>query len=451
MTSPPSRRTLTVGLVLIVSVTAFEALAVATILPDTVREIGGLAWYGWAFSGFMLANLAAIPVAGRATDRHGPAAPFVIGAALFTVGLVVAGFASSMAVLVAGRVVQGAGAAVISSVAWVAVARAYEPAEQPRMMALLSSAWVVPGLFGPAIAAGVAVAAGWRAVFLGLVPFTIVASALALGGLRTLGPPAGERAPPSARIRDAAMVAVGVAATLLAVRSTLPVLTVGLAVAGLVATAYGLRRLLPPGTLRAAPGQPAAMAVLSALVFAFFAVEAFLPLAIVEVRHAGNAVVATTLTAGTLAWSLGAWLQSRLAGWGRRALLRTGLTLLLVGVATSAAPLLPGLSPWSAVGAWAIGGLGIGIAYPVSTLAILADAPPGREGEVSGTMQIASSLAIAVGTGLGGDLLARFAADGGDIALGIACVNVAATLAALAGLAAARGVADAHPGLEPSA
>jgi MFS family permease len=451
VTSPPSRRTLTVGLVLIVSVTAFEALAVATILPDTVREIGGLAWYGWVFSGFMLANLAAIPVAGRATDRHGPAMPFVAGAALFVVGLVVAGVAQSMAVLVAGRIVQGAGAAAISSVAWVAVARAYDPAEQPRMMALLSSAWVVPGLFGPAIAAGVAAAAGWRTVFLGLVPFTIVASVMALGGLRTLGPPTGARPPASARISDAVLVAVGVSMTLLAVRSAHLALTIGLGVVGFVTSVWALRRLLPLGTLRAAPGLPAAIAVLTLLTFAFFAVEAFLPLAIVEVRHAGTIVVATTLTTGTLAWSAGAWLQARMSAWGRRALLQIGLALLVVGVGASVAPLLPALSPWSAVVAWAFAGLGIGIAHPVSTLAILAGAPAGREGEVSGTMQIASSLAIAVGTGLGGDLLARFAADGGSIALGIAGVNAAAVVAGLLALVATRGVADARAGLQPPA
>lgn len=451
MTAPASRRTLTVGLVLIVSVTAFEALAVATILPDTVREIGGLGWYGWVFSGFMLANLAALPVAGRATDRHGPAAPFVVGAALFATGLVVAGVAQSMAVLVAGRIVQGAGAAAISSVAWVAVARAYDAGEQPRMMALLSSAWVVPGLFGPAIAAGVATTVGWRMVFLGLVPFTIAASALALGGLRTLGPPAEERPPPAARVVDAALVAIGVSLALLAVRSAMPALSLGLGVAGLVAAVVGLRRLLPAGTLRAAPGLPAATAVMALLTFAFFAVEAFLPLAIVEVRHAGNAVVATTLTTGTLAWSTGAWLQARLAGWGRRALLRVGLVLLVVGVGASAAPLVPALTPWSAVAAWALAGLGIGIAHPVTSLAILAGAPAGREGEASGTMQIASSLAIALGTGLGGDLLARFAADGGTIALGIAGVNAAAVVAGVLALVATRGVADARPGLQPAA
>jgi len=55
---------LTIGLLLTVSMAAFEALAVATILPETVREIGGLEWYGWAFTGYMLAHLVGIPLAG---------------------------------------------------------------------------------------------------------------------------------------------------------------------------------------------------------------------------------------------------------------------------------------------------------------------------------------------------------------------------------------------------
>src|SRR5262249_58957659 len=96
------------------------------------------------------------------------------------VGLGVAGSAHSMLVLVAGRVLQGAGAAALSAVSYVAVARAYPADAQPRMMAMLSSAWVIPGLFGPALAAAVARSAGWRFVFLGLVPATLLAGGLAL-------------------------------------------------------------------------------------------------------------------------------------------------------------------------------------------------------------------------------------------------------------------------------
>ena len=69
-------RVLTIGLVLAVSMAAFEALAVATILPATVADIGGLPLYGWTFSAFMLAEIVGISVAGQAGDARGLGPPF---------------------------------------------------------------------------------------------------------------------------------------------------------------------------------------------------------------------------------------------------------------------------------------------------------------------------------------------------------------------------------------
>jgi MFS family permease len=423
---------------------AFEALAVATILPETVREIGGLEFYGWAFTGFMLANLVGIPLAGEAADRRGPVMPFIAGVVSFAAGLVVAGLASSMQVLVAGRVLQGAGAGALSSVAYVAVARAYPAAEQPHMMALLASAWVLPGLFGPAIATGVASQLGWRFVFLGLAPATLLAGALALAGLRGLGMPAeAPRTGASSRVRDASLLALGVTLTLVGVRRESVAPAIALLVLGVGLATFALLRLLPSGTLRARAGLPAAIAVLALVNFAFFAVEAFLPLALMELRGSDIGLVAAALTAGTLAWTCGSWLQARAtARMPRRRLLRGGLALLLLGIAGASAVLSPAVSPLVAVGAWAIAGLGIGIAYPVTTLAVLDAAPAGREGEVSATMQIANALAIALGTGLGGDLLARMAETGRTPALGIGAVDVVSLVACGLALVGASGVVE---------
>jgi MFS family permease len=426
---------------------AFEALAIATILPETVREIGGLEWYGWAFTGFMLANLVGIPLAGDAADRRGPALPFAIGVLAFAGGLAVAGLANSMEVLVAGRVLQGAGAAALSSVAYVAVARAYPAEEQPRMMALLASAWVLPGLFGPALAAGVARQAGWRFVFLGLAPATLLAGALALRGLRGLG--AAREAvevPRGTSVRDALLLAGGVALTLLGSRSARPLVAIGLALAGASIALYALLRLLPPGTLRARAWLPAAIAVLALVNFAFFAVEAFLPLALTEVRNTGMTWVAAALTAGTLAWTTGSWIQARAAMRAtRRLLLASGVALLLAGIAGATATLWSAVPAAGSVLAWGVAGLGIGIAYPTATLAILEAAPAGREGEVSSTMQIANALAIALGTGLGGDLVARVARGGASPAPGIGLVDVASIAACALAWIAVRGVAEPKP------
>ncbi len=89
-------RWLTLGLVLTVVGTAFEALAVGTILPVTVRELGGLPLYGWVFSAYLLMNLIGITVAGGEADRNGLATPFLVGVCLFVLGLLAGGLMPSM-------------------------------------------------------------------------------------------------------------------------------------------------------------------------------------------------------------------------------------------------------------------------------------------------------------------------------------------------------------------
>src|SRR5262245_34351595 len=192
----PQRRALTAGLVLSITFVASEALAVVTVMPVAAHDLGGLRLYGWVFSGFMLGSVIGIVLAGREGERGGAAGPggagvlFVAGLVFFGTGLAVAGLAPTMGVLVAGRVLQGMGAGAIPSVAYAAIGRCLPGSLRARMMAVLSTAWVVPGLAGPAVAAEVARAFGWRWVFLGLLPVVAVAGSIAVPALIRLGPPA---------------------------------------------------------------------------------------------------------------------------------------------------------------------------------------------------------------------------------------------------------------------
>jgi MFS family permease len=158
----PHRRALTLGLVLTVTFVASEALAVVTVMPVVARDLDGLALYGWAFSSFLLASLIGIVLAGRDADRHGPARPYAAGLVLFTAGLLVGGLAPYMWVVVVGRCLQGLGAGAVPAVAYVAIGRSLPEAQRARMMAVLSTAWVVPGIVGPAVAAAVSHLFGWR-------------------------------------------------------------------------------------------------------------------------------------------------------------------------------------------------------------------------------------------------------------------------------------------------
>ena len=112
-----------------------------------------------------------------------------------------------MWVLVAGRCLQGLGAGAVPAVAYVAIGRSLREAQRARMMAVLSTAWVVPGIVGPGVAAAVAHLFGWRWVFLGLIPLVAVAGPIAVPALVRLGPyrhAAGRGAPHRRRRPDRA-------------------------------------------------------------------------------------------------------------------------------------------------------------------------------------------------------------------------------------------------------
>ena len=223
-------------------------------------ELGGLELYGWVFSAFFLGSLIGIVVVGGAIDRGGLAVPFAAGLGLFAIGLLIGGLAPSMPMLVGARFIQGLGAGAIQPIAYVAIGRTLPDSLRPRMFATLSTAWILPGVIGPAIAGAVGESIGWRFVFLGLLPLIAVAGALTLGALtrwpcrpgsrasrggrqpdpppaggdrRPRGRPADRRADQRTAGRDRRAQAAGVVIGVLA-----------------------LRRLTPPGTLRRGPCCP---------------------------------------------------------------------------------------------------------------------------------------------------------------------------------------------------
>jgi MFS family permease len=438
----PLRR-LTIGLTLTVAATAFEALAVSTILPTTLDELGDLAYYGWTFSAFLLANLVGISVGGSESERVGLTRLFLAGVALFSGGLVVSGCAPTMLVIVGGRVLQGFGAGLLSTVSYAAIAQAYAATLQPRMLATLSSAWVVPGLVGPGLASLVAEHASWRWVFLGLAPLPLIAATLVVPALRAL-PAVVATAHQRGRIALALQLGLGASAALRGLGEHDYRLALALVAIGGSVAVRALSELLPKGSLRARAGLPAAVATMALITFAFFGAEAFLPLALSRVRQAPVVLSGLALTAAALTWTAGAWLPVRLPGRvSRRTIIVGGLAILAAGILASASLLVRDVPVACAVIAWAIAGFGMGLAFTTTSAAILETAGPTEAGFASASLQLAQVLGAALATGAGGALVAApFAGD--PPTLGIAIVDLGMLLATAVAMLTARGIPTAH-------
>jgi MFS family permease len=438
--------------VLTITFMAAEALAVVTIMPQVARSLGGIHLYGWVFSAFLLGSMVGIVAAGREADRAGPARPYVAGVALFGAGLVVAGLAPSMEVLVVGRTLQGIGAGAVPAVAYVAIGRSFPELLRARMMAVLSTAWVVPGIVGPLISAGVAHVFGWRWVFLGLVPLVAVTGALALPGLAHLGRPT---TPPVVehRLVDALRAAGGTGLIIGGLTAGASVVGAVVVAVGVVALVPALRHLLPPGTLRSRRGLPSTILSRGLLTFAYFGADAFVTLAIVTVRHHSLAAAGIAVTGSTLAWTVGAWIQARFnARWEGRRLVRMGLVLVLAGVVGMLVVLRPAVPLAVAFAAWTVAGLGMGLAYAPISLMMLREAPEGREGWASASLSLSDVLGSALGAGIGGAAIAVSANRGWPLSTGVAVAFAlpAAVAVVALGLSGRLPLRNARPMVGPS-
>ncbi|MCW2495002.1 MFS transporter [Jatrophihabitans sp.] len=406
-------RTPTAAILIIITLIAFEAMAVSAALPTAARELHGLRFYGWAFTGFLLANVVGMVVSGQACDSRGPRPPLAVGMVCFIAGLVVAGTATTMAALVAGRVVQGLGGGLLITAVYVVIGETYPAGLQPKVFTATASAWVVPSLIGPLFSGLLTQHASWRWVFLGIAPFGVLGAVLLAMAVRRLPDRPSEHDSALAdpwRIVHALAVAIGVALLETAGQHR-GLAAVGLLIVAVLVAGWGLHTLLPPGTALVRPGVAAPVALRGLLAGSFFGIEAVIPLSL-SVQHGYGATAAGLPLAGSgIGWALGSWWQGRTRTQGddtarRVVLMRVGFALVAisaagVGVAQQAA------SPaWLVYPAWVLAGFGAGLTMSTTSVLLLRHTTDADRGADSAALQLSDATSGAITTGVAGVLIA---------------------------------------------
>lgn len=417
----------TIGVFSLAFLFAFEALAVSTVMPQVADELDGLSWYPVAFAGPLAASIVALAWAGPAADRLGPGPVMRRGLAVFALGVVLAGAAPTMPLFVAGRLVHGYGGGVLGVALYVLIAQAYPETMRPRVFAVLTTAWVLPALVGPLLAAQVADVVGWRWVFLG-VPALAFAAWLLVADAPSR-PSALE--PGRVPLRFAWLAAGGTLLLSLAGQRVVAWWPVLVAL-GVMAILLGGRRLLPPGSWRLASGLPAVLLSRAAIGTAFAAAEVYLPLLLTLERGLSLTEAGWVLTIGAVTWSAGAVLAAR---WSvlsdQPGRVRIGAALVAVGLFGFATVSLPVVPLVVAMASWGVAGLGIGMAFSTLSVLALATAREGEEGRTSSALQTNDYLSMAGFIAVGGVIFAGFA-QSAPVAAGTGLVLAAAALAALA-------------------
>jgi MFS family permease len=420
---------LTFGLFLLEALAAVQILVVTTVLPAIVADLGGLRFYGWAFSAAGLATVITIPLTGQVVDRVGPLRPLAVMLCVFAAGTLVAGLAPSMPVLIAGRFLQGAGAGSQFAVGLGTIAKVYPESHRPRVFALLAAAWILPGLLGPSYGALLASTIGWRWAFLTILPLLGAAGSLVLKGVGAVQVPAG--AQQRLDVRRPIQLSIGAAAVIGGL-TDVSVWSVPIVLGGAALAIPALMGLVSHSSPDGHSGLPAALAAAFLLTLAFFAVDGFVPLMLTRIRGRTIAEASIVVTLATVGWSAGSWWQSRVVPRvAKPSLVIGGVAAIALGAAGVAAGMLatPLVIPYIA---WAIAGLGMGVAYPTVYLVMMERAPEGSEGTVAALMLLVDSLGVAAGTGLGGSAVAIVTALHASLRIGLIGAFGLALAAALA-------------------
>jgi MFS family permease len=437
----PGYRGLTLGLVSTITLIAVESLAIGTVMPIVVRELGDQELYGWVYAAFYLGNMLGIVLVGTALDRVPIRRPFAVGVGLYAAGLLVAGAAPSMPVLIAARFVQGSGGGSLSPTAYVAIGRRLPSHLQPPMFALMSAAWVVPGLIGPSIAAFIGATVGWRWVFLGLLPLLAAAGFVALQALGSVpaarrgeGDPAIDAM--TRRLGSALLSLLGAGLVIAALTAPEAAVAAGGTAVGLALLLPAFRRLTPPGTLRAAEGVPAAVLLRGVMTFGFFAADGYVALLLQTWRGTSPVLTGVVFTVTTIAWSAATWFQAkRIDRWGVVPFVRIGFVLVVLGALLSIPAVMPAVPPEILLLTWALPGVGMGVMYSAVTLVVLRRSREAEQGAATSSLQLADILGTALGVGVGGAIAAAGTRAGGD-GLGWALAAVFLMTAAVAALGA---------------
>lgn len=411
-------RSLSLGIVALVSVFGFEGIAVGTVMPVVARDLDSLAHYTVGFTAFSMASIAGMAFAGVWVDRVNLYRVVVVTMATLAVGSLTIGCANTLQVFVAGRVMQGFGLGIDLVTMYVIVGRAYPESVRPKALGMLAGAWVIPGLLGPALAGAMVQVWSWRAIFLVIPVVLVLPLTFLLPRLRELpAATTSEHASGQKKIFAVGLLIIGL--TLLqsisghAGKWSWLNVSLGIGVS-LFIIALSTRWLMPSGYLVARRGLPAVIALRGLVAASYFSAEVFIPLAL-QNRGVSVGLSGMILGAACVMWFAGSSFQgSTRVKWARSTFLAVGFAVLIVATLLLPVAVLATNSAGSAALAsasvWACAAFGVGLIYP--TLGVLLLEKSESYAADSASLQMSDSMGVIIGTSLVGALLTAASVGG---------------------------------------
>ncbi|MFE6860203.1 MDR family MFS transporter [Nocardia sp. NPDC057668] len=401
------------AIMLATSLVALDSTIIATAVLTITDQLGGFSQFPWLFSIYLLAQAVTVPIYGKLADMLGRKPVMLFGIAVFALGSLLCGLATSMLGLIIFRAVQGIGAGAVGPMSITIAGDLYTLAERAKVQAYLASVWAMSSVLGPLLGGVFSEYISWRWIFLVNLPLAAVAGWMILRKFTEVAPRRSHRID----YAGAGLLTLGAGALILALLEggqawawNSPV-SLALFVGGaLVLVLFGLveRRaanpILPLWVLTRRV--LVASSLVSLLVGAILlGLTSYVPTFAQGVLGTGALVAGLTVGALTLGWPLMASQAGKIylrIGFRRTAVI--GSSLAAIGAASlllvdSDSGLLR-----VALGCFVVG-MGMGLVASPTLIAAQASAEWSERGVVTSTNMFARSLGSALGVALFGALV----------------------------------------------
>lgn len=389
---------------------ATDVYLATTIMPSITKDIGGLNFYSWGTTIYIVAALIGSVFSSRNLITQGPRVAYRTAIISFSIGALICALAPSIYVFLLGRFVQGIGGGLLFALSYAMVSIVFEEKLWPRAMALISAMWGVSSFSGPFIGGIFAQLGNWRYAFftlLGIAFFILLLTEKVL-------PKKEQNVAEPAKIPLLKLLLITGAALSISVGSITANLTANMAgIAGALILFFTLvfseknasNRLLPHGAYKIFSKLGSTYMVIALLSVAA-AVEIYVPYFMQEIHHFAPLKAGYLTVLISLGWSTS---SIAVAGMDKHAkkLILMGPVFILIGL-IGLSMVLPSGSNTTGMGFWGMClllvsvGAGVGIGWSHLLTKVLTKAPQGEETKASASITVVQLLATSFGTALAG-------------------------------------------------
>jgi MFS family permease len=144
---------------------ASNSMLTATTMPSAVEDIGGLNLISWTFALYLMGSIISGASVSLLVNKSGIRATMIRAAMVYAVGCVVCAMAPTMPVVLVGRVLQGLGGGGLVALVYISQDRFFPNRFVPKIVACISTVWMISAFSGPVIGGAFATLGIWRMAY----------------------------------------------------------------------------------------------------------------------------------------------------------------------------------------------------------------------------------------------------------------------------------------------